>query len=272
MLAITYCIYKWHKEQVLSKISVLSFNIIVGILYIIKMGSPRLGHVPSPLSRQGPQTNLQNTENMYRIKTVLVGDINVGKTSLANRFAQDRFDNTYKHTIGASFINKTAIVSGYVINFQIWDTAGQERYRSLVPMYLRGAHIAFIVYDVTEMDSYGSVGFWLDALQHHGDMIKTVLVANKCDLEHSVDQSIAEIFAEDQNLMFFSTSAKTGYNVDKLFHTMGSMVVEQFKNHSNDTLPREPCPIDLRDIDDVEKKDPYCKTSRKKRPSKCCKS
>ena len=50
----------------------------------------------------------------------------------------------------ASFISKIAIVKNDVIHFQIWDTAGQERYKSLVPMYLRGAHIAFIVYDITD--------------------------------------------------------------------------------------------------------------------------
>ena len=41
-------------------------------------------------------------------------------------------------------------INDYVINFQIWDTAGQERYMALVPMYLRGAQVALIVYDVTE--------------------------------------------------------------------------------------------------------------------------
>lgn len=42
------------------------------------------------------------------------------------------------------------VVEDNVIAFQIWDTAGQERFKSLVPMYVRGAHIALIVYDVTD--------------------------------------------------------------------------------------------------------------------------
>ena len=32
-------------------------------------------------------------------------------------------------------------------------TAGQERYRSLAPMYYRGASCAIIVYDITSLDS-----------------------------------------------------------------------------------------------------------------------
>ena len=52
--------------------------------------------------------------------------------------------------ISASFVKRVMEINDYVINFQIWDTAGQERYMALVPMYLRGAQVALIVYDVTE--------------------------------------------------------------------------------------------------------------------------
>lgn len=35
------------------------------------------------------------------------------------------------------------------VKFDIWDTAGQERYRSLAPMYYKGAKAALVVYDIT---------------------------------------------------------------------------------------------------------------------------
>lgn len=35
------------------------------------------------------------------------------------------------------------------IKFDMWDTAGQERYRSLAPMYYKGAKAAVVVYDIT---------------------------------------------------------------------------------------------------------------------------
>lgn len=168
-------------------------------------------------------------ENIIKLKVVLIGDVNVGKTSLAVRFTRDKFDQHLKHTIGASFITKVAIVHGDVISFQIWDTAGQERYKSLVPMYLRGAHIAFIVYDVTDQTSFRNVDFWLDALQHHGDMATAVLVANKCDLESAVDETMAVNYAMERGIQFVTTSAKTGYNVEQLFHSIGCKVVNSMK-------------------------------------------
>lgn len=187
--------------------------------------------IGSPGSRAQPAF-FHSSENIFKLKVVLIGDINVGKTSIAMRFSQDKFDDRYKQTIGASFISKIAIVKSDVIHFQIWDTAGQERYKSLVPMYLRGAHMAFIVYDITDPGSFAHIDFWLDALRHHCDMVSIVLVANKCDEQSVVDENMALSFAEEHGLQFVTTSAKTGYNVERLFHSIGSKVVARIKSQT----------------------------------------
>jgi len=40
---------------------------------------------------------------------------------------------------------------GAAIKFQIWDSAGQERYKSLIPSYVKGASIIFIIFDVSSI-------------------------------------------------------------------------------------------------------------------------
>ncbi|XP_045204904.2 uncharacterized protein LOC123557489 [Mercenaria mercenaria] len=224
--------------------------------------------IGSPRSR-GQSTFFSSSENIYKLKVVLIGDINVGKTSLAVRFSQDKFDEKYKQTIGASFISKIAIVKSDVIHFQIWDTAGQERYKSLVPMYLRGTHIAFVVYDITNPGSFEHTGFWLDALRHHCDMVTIVLVANKCDLQSVVDESMALTYAEEHGLQFVTVSAKTGYNVERLFHSIGSKVVDKLKSQTvtsvRDRSSRfctnnQPVQAEKKDIETGPKKKKCCKT------------
>ena len=57
----------------------------------------------------------------------------VGKTSLLQRYTQDKFDpkNTTS-TTGAFFVTKKVYKDGLKVRLQLWDTAGQERFRSMV--------------------------------------------------------------------------------------------------------------------------------------------
>ena len=82
-------------------------------------------------------------------KLVLLGDTAVGKSCLVVRFVRDEFFPFQEPTIGAAFLTQTVNVDNVTIKFEIWDTAGQERYRSLAPMYYRGAGAAIVVYDIT---------------------------------------------------------------------------------------------------------------------------
>ena len=63
---------------------------------------------------------------------------------------------------GAAFLTQTVALDDYTVKFEIWDTAGQERYRSLAPMYYRGAAAALVVYDITAADSFDGAKTWIE--------------------------------------------------------------------------------------------------------------
>lgn len=84
-----------------------------------------------------------------RYKVVIVGDIYVGKTSVITRVVDNKFRDVYDASIGVDFASKTIKFKGTYIKLQIWDTAGQEKYKSLIPSYVRGAAIIYLVYDIT---------------------------------------------------------------------------------------------------------------------------
>ena len=84
-------------------------------------------------------------------KLVLLGDSAVGKSCISNRFVNDNFYDFQEPTIGAAFSTKEFVFNEKKIKYEIWDTAGQERYRSLAPMYYRGARAAVIVFDITNI-------------------------------------------------------------------------------------------------------------------------
>jgi len=87
-------------------------------------------------------------------KLVMLGDSGVGKSSLVSRYINDNFFEFQEPTIGAAFNVKNLNIDGKAVKLEIWDTAGQERYKSLAPMYYRGAQIALICYDMTSHESF----------------------------------------------------------------------------------------------------------------------
>lgn len=153
-------------------------------------------------------------------KLVLLGESAVGKSSIVLRFVRQDFLEFQEATIGAAFLTQVVNLGDQSIKFEIWDTAGQERYKSLAPMYYRGAAAAIIVYDITSQESFARAKNWVGELQRSGDAAVIIALAgNKYDLadRRVVEEADARAFAEEKGLMFMETSAKANKNVNELF-------------------------------------------------------
>ena len=157
---------------------------------------------------------------MPQLKLVLLGESTAGKSSLVLRFVRGQFFDNQEPTIGAAFLTQTVALNDTMVKFEIWDTAGQERYHSLAPMYYRGAAAAIVVYDITSPDSFARAKSWVRELQRQGTPNTVIALAgNKSDLasEQKVEPDEVRQYAEENNIMFMETSAKTGSNVQELF-------------------------------------------------------
>ncbi|KDE08940.1 hypothetical protein MVLG_01032 [Microbotryum lychnidis-dioicae p1A1 Lamole] len=121
--------------------------------------------------------------NQLEAKVVILGSQGVGKTSLVHRYTTGVFSYSLTSTIGASFLAKRLVVEGCKVRLQIWDTAGQERFRSMAPLYYRGALAAILVYDITNEKSFLDIRLWMDELRRNmaRDLIIHV-VGSKLDL------------------------------------------------------------------------------------------
>jgi small GTP-binding protein len=161
-------------------------------------------------------------------KLVLLGEMACGKTSLVHRYVKGSYFENQESTIGASFFTKT--VNEYNIKYELWDTAGQERYHSLAPMYYRGASAAVIVFDITEPASFERAKKWVVELKanvSNPDLI-IALVGNKVDLKDDrlVDENEAREYAEEQQLLYFETSAKENIAVEDVFSVVAGKLHE----------------------------------------------
>jgi len=72
----------------------------------------------------------------YQFKLLIIGDLSVGKTALANRYTDNVFNQDTLTTIGLECKSKIIPLDGISYRLQIWDTSGQERYKAITPSYL----------------------------------------------------------------------------------------------------------------------------------------
>lgn len=175
-----------------------------------------------------------NTEDLgssimtIRYKIVFVGDINVGKTAVMNRFINNTFtgeydviNNIYKFqaTIGVDFATKNIEFKNKPIKLQIWDSAGQERYKALIPSYVRGASIIFIIYDVSNKNTFMNVITWINFIKDlNKENALLVLCGNKIDLQREVSTNEGKNLAQKEKMVFFETSAKDGTGVNSMMY------------------------------------------------------
>jgi small GTP-binding protein len=106
------------------------------------------------------------------------------------------------------------------IKLQIWDSAGQERYKALIPSYVRGAAIIFIIYDISDEKSFINIESWINFIkQVNTDESLLVLCGNKNDLERKINYKDGFELAQKNGMMFFETSAKKPSNINLMMFT-----------------------------------------------------
>jgi small GTP-binding protein len=116
-------------------------------------------------------------------KIIMVGDAGVGKTSVMFTYVEGAFRNHFP-TIGAGERTKVVDVNGSRVLLDIWDTAGQERYRSQIRMYVTGAAVAIVMFDVNDRVTLENLDDWVKIVRENSEPdTKLFIVGNKTDLE-----------------------------------------------------------------------------------------
>ena len=204
-------------------------------------------------------SNIKKKEDSKKISILLLGDSNVGKTSIFKKFFKNEFKGNYTSTIGVEFLTKEFQYKNKNYSIQFFDTAGQERFRSLTESYYHLGEGFFIVFDLTNKNSLMALPSWIESLKEHIEKPIYIILGNKSDLEKNLipDQEINEVLNDKDNLKindenFLKVSAKTGENINKTFEYILN-IIEQTSDKDEQII-----------------KQPIKKVKINKKKMKCC--
>ena len=125
----------------------------------------------------------------YNYKIILIGESNVGKTSILYKFVDDKFFNNYIVTIGIDYKNKIIKIEEKSISLKIWDTAGEERFRTLSFGHFKNCDGVALIFDLSDKKTFGKINYWLQQINLHikTENISIVLLGNKCDINEKAN-------------------------------------------------------------------------------------
>lgn len=178
----------------------------------------------------------------FIFRICLLGDSNVGKTSVLTRYCDNIFKPKYCNTIGVDFKVVTLKYQETIAKVHIWDTAGQERFKSIAINYFKSSNGFIFIYDITSEKSFKNVNNWIElAFANNKTAVVNFLVGNKNDLENErkVLTQQGEELARKGNYIFFETSALTSANVDRLFEYFTFKLIEYYDNNKGLTNPND---------------------------------
>ncbi|MFX0087920.1 MAG: GTP-binding protein [Candidatus Hodarchaeota archaeon] len=179
------------------------------------------------------------TRGEYRFKFVIIGNHEVGKTSIIRRFVEKKFSQDYRATIGLNVLTHTFEFFGNEIGVTLYDLGAQKYFRRFRKSYYAGTQAAFIVFDLTNRESFGKISEWYQELKEFttDEELPIVLVGNKSDLRderqifYQEGVKLANKISENEKtkLSYIETSALTGDNIEDAFNLISYHYVMKSK-------------------------------------------
>ena len=163
------------------------------------------------------------------LRVILLGDSNVGKTSLIMRYIKNEFKNSFISTIGVEYESKIIKKGKKNICLEIIDNGGQEKFHCLTKSFFNKVDGIIFVFDLTNKQSFENLKNWLKEAESYTEDFEYILVGNKKDLINSIEVNQESLKDNDlfNNTKYFEVSAKTGENIEECFEELTDLILNK---------------------------------------------
>ncbi|KKF93843.1 Septum-promoting GTP-binding protein 1 [Ceratocystis platani] len=158
------------------------------------------------------------------IKVGMVGDAQIGKTSLMVKYVEGSWDEDYIQTLGVNFMEKTISIRNTEITFSIWDLGGQREFVNMLPLVCNDAVAILFMFDLTRKSTLNSIKEWYRQGRGFNKTAIPILVGTKYDHfvnfpreEQEEISNQARRFAKAMRAALIFSSTSHSINVQKIF-------------------------------------------------------
>ncbi|ORY76028.1 P-loop containing nucleoside triphosphate hydrolase protein [Protomyces lactucae-debilis] len=176
---------------------------------------------------------MRNANPSVVVKVGMVGDSQIGKTSLMVKYVDGIFDEDYLQTLGVNFMEKTISIRNTEITFSIWDLGGQREFVNMLPLVCNDAVAILFMFDLSRKSTLNSIREWYRQARGFNKTAIPFLVGTKYDhfvnfpaedQEEITKQARKFAKAMKASLIFCSTSHTI--NIQKIFKIVLSKAFE----------------------------------------------
>ena len=167
------------------------------------------------------------------VKVGMVGDAQIGKTSLMVKYVEGTFDEDYIQTLGVNFMEKTVSIRNANVTFSIWDLGGQREFMNMLPLVCNDAAVILFMFDLSRIETLNSVKDWYRQARGFNKTAVAILVGTKYDLfaafpheEQAEVTKQARRFAKAMKSPLIFSSASHSINIQKVFKILLSRVFD----------------------------------------------